>query len=103
MRGIYLLYVQSAVACTGKELETHVGSGGCFAFLPGPWLCWGCAVRSIGSSRSGRFGCTCAVGGAIKAPDGGGYGESAASAAREQAHRHRCLEVCRRAALGHFC
>ena len=53
-----------------------------------------CAVRSSGGSCSGRFGCTCVVGGAIKAPDGGGYGESAASAAREQAHRHRCLNVC---------
>ncbi len=66
--------VQSAVACTGKELETYVGSGGCFAFLPGPWLYWGCAVRSSGSSCSGRFDRTGAVGGAIKAPDGGGYG-----------------------------
>ena len=32
-------------------------------------------------------------GGAIKAPDGGGYGECAASAAREQAHRHQRMQV----------
>ena len=90
--------VQSAVACTGKELDTYVGRGGCFAFLPGSWLCWGCAVQSSGSGCSGRFGCTCVVGGAIKAPDGGGYGECAANAAREQAHRHHCLNGCWRAA-----
>ena len=60
--------VQSAVACTGKELETYVGSGGCFAFLPGPWLCWGCAVRSSGRRRSGRFGCTSVMGVRSKRP-----------------------------------
>ena len=38
--------------------------------------------------------------GAIKAPDGGGYGECAASAAREQAHLHHCLIVCCRRNLG---
>ena len=27
--------VQSAVACTGTELETYAGRAGCFAFLPG--------------------------------------------------------------------
>ena len=55
--------MQSAVACTGKELETYVKRAGCVAFLPGPWLCCGCAVRSSGSSCSGRFDCTCVVGG----------------------------------------
>ncbi len=35
----------------------------------------------------------CGGGGAIKAPDGGGYGECAASAAREQAHRHQRMQV----------
>ena len=37
----------------------------------------------------------CVVGGAIKAPDGGGNGECAASKARGQAHRHHCLNGCR--------
>jgi hypothetical protein len=54
--------VQSAVACTGTELETYVGRAGCFAFLPGSWLCWGRAVRSSGSSCSGRFDCTSVIG-----------------------------------------
>ena len=33
-------------------------------------------------------------GGAIKAPDGGGNGECAASGARGQAHLHHCLKFC---------
>ena len=39
-------------------------------------------------------------GGAIKAPDGGGYGARAASGAGERAHRHSCLKVCPRRNLG---
>jgi hypothetical protein len=39
-------------------------------------------------------------GGAIKAPDGGGYGARAASGAWERAHRHRRLSVCCRRNLG---
>ena len=35
-------------------------------------------------------------GGAIKAPDGGGYDAHAASRAKEQAQRHHCLNVCPR-------
>ena len=42
-------------------------------------------------------------GGAIKAPDGGGYGARAASGAREQALRHRCLNVCPRDLLSRAC
>jgi hypothetical protein len=42
-------------------------------------------------------------GGVIKATDGGGNGARAASGAWEQAHRHRCLNVCWRAALGQRC
>ena len=41
--------------------------------------------------------------GVIKATDGGGNGARAASGAWEQAHRHRCLNVCWRAALGQRC
>ena len=39
--------------------------------------------------------CLC-DGGVIKSPHGGGYGARAAGAARDQAHRHHCLNVCPR-------
>ena len=80
--------VRSAVAFTGKELETYDGRAGCFALLPGSWLGWGCAVRSSGSGCSGRFGCTCVEGVRQlrrKRPAGGGSVPESTGAATDDA------------------
>jgi hypothetical protein len=83
-----------AVACTGKELKTYFGKRGrmlcisaLFVALLGlrrpmqrEQLQWPVRLHLCG-------------GGAIKAPDGGGYDAHAASRAKEQAQRHHCLNV----------
>ena len=83
-----------AVACTGKELKTYFGRGGEDAMHLCP------VRRSAGAAPSDAAGAAAVAGssalcggGAIKAPDGGGYDAHAASRAKEQAQRHHCLNV----------